>query len=319
LRSQIINLVLRGLVKRRLAACQTPADVRKVVGSLPTIAPLGVRFLSAAFGGITGEWAEAKKTSASLGTVLYLHGGGFAAMSPRAVRTITGGFALRGFRVFAPAYRLSPENRFPAALDDVTEAWRALRAEVEGPIFVAGESSGGGFAVALLLNLRDKKEQGPTAACLFSPWTDLAVTGASVENNRDRDPMESPGVLKMLAAAYAGEADLRSPLISPLYGDLVGLPPLAIFAGDTEILLDDARRLAERAQAAGVAVDLHVYPGMPHAWPLLSIVLPEGGKAMDEAASFMQAAAPRLLGDWLRMQRPLENDVTEALKKSVGA
>jgi acetyl esterase/lipase len=136
-------------------------------------------------------------------------------------------------------------------------------------------------------------EDRPSGACLFSPWTDLAVTGDTVVSNRDHDPMEVPESLLMLAKAYVGEGDPRKPLISPIYGDLAGLPPLLIFAGDTEILLDDAKRLAERARAARVTVDLQVYPDMPHAWPLLNAVLPEGRRALDEATSFMQAAALR--------------------------
>jgi acetyl esterase/lipase len=131
-----------------------------------------------------------------------------------------------------------------------------LRKRIEGPIFVAGDSSGGGLAIALLLELRDKGDQEPVAACLFSPWTDFAVTGASMTVNRERDPMQVPGCLRMLAAAYAGPADPRTPLLSPIYGDLTGLPPLAIFVGGDEILLDDSKRLAERARIGGVVADL---------------------------------------------------------------
>lgn len=217
-------------------------------------------------------------------------------MSARTHRAITGGFAQRGIRVFAPDFRLAPEHKFPAAVDDVTEVWRALRAQVDGSIFLAGDSAGGGLSVALLMNLRDHREQGPTAACLFSPWTDLAVTGASLTANRDRDPMQVANVFRMLAAAYLGETDPRAPLASPIYGDFVGLPPLSIFVGDTEILLDDSRRLAERARLAGVTVDLRIYPDMPHAWPLLNMIMPEGRQAMNEATAFLQASALRAVG-----------------------
>ena len=143
------------------------------------------------------------------------------------------------------------------------------------------------------MNLRDQGEQGPTAACFFSPWTDLAVTGASLTANRDLDPMQVADCLACSAAAYLGEADPRTPLASPIYGDFVGLPPLLIFVGDTEILLDDSRRLLERARLAGVAADLRLYPDMPHAWPLLNMIMPEGGQALDEATAFLQASALR--------------------------
>jgi epsilon-lactone hydrolase len=293
MRNYLINFMIRNLVKRRLAACRTPLDVRKAFSSSPPITPWGVRFSQATLGGVAGEWAEPKKAASGFGALLYLHGGGYVGMSPQTHRGVTGAFALRGLRVFAADYRLAPEHKYPSALNDVTAVWRAMRAQIEGPIFVAGDSSGGGLCLALLMNLRDLGERGPTAACLFSPWTDLAVTGASVKLNRDRDPMQVPECLRMLAPAYAGDADPCAPLISPIYGNLVGLPPLTIFAGDSEILVDDSKRLAERARLAGATVDLHVYPNMPHAWPLLNVIMPEGRQALDEATAFMQAAALR--------------------------
>ena len=271
---------------------------------MPSTTPKGVAFSQSRPGGVPGEWAESKKSGAAYGTLLYLHGGGYVAMSSRTHRSIAGDFALRGFRVFTPDYRLAPEHIFPAALEDVTAVWRALRAEIEGPIFIAGDSSGGGLATALLMSLRDNGEEGPTAACFFSPWIDLACAGESFKLNRDRDPMQATNCVEMLAATYVGRADPRSPLVSPIYGDLTGLPPLVIFAGDTEVLLDDSTRLAERARSQGVSCDLRIYADMPHAWPLLSAILPEGRQAVDEAAAFLQQAAPRYLGDWLRRQQP---------------
>jgi monoterpene epsilon-lactone hydrolase len=236
LRTTLVNLVIRGLIKPRLAACRTPLDVRKAFAATPALAPRGVRFTQSALGGVAGEWAATKRGAVDFGAMLYLHGGGYVAMSARTHRAITGGFARRGFRVFAPDYRLAPEHQFPAALDDAAAAWRAMRAEVEGPIFVAGDSAGGGLAAALLLRLRDLGEAGPTAACFFSPWADLAVTGESLTINRDRDPMQVASAFRMLAAVYLGAADPRLPLASPIYGDFAGLPPLLAFVGDGEIL-----------------------------------------------------------------------------------
>jgi acetyl esterase/lipase len=293
LRTSLINLAIRGIVKPRLSACRTPFDVRRAFASMPAIAPTGVRFSQARLGGVAGEWATARHGDAGFGALLYLHGGGYAAMSARTHRAITGGFARRGFRVFAPDYRLAPEHQFPAALEDAAAAWRGLRAEVAGPVFVAGDSAGGGLAAALLLYLRDLGEAGPTAACFFSPWVDLAVTGESLAINRDRDPMQVASAFRMLAAAYLGPADPRLPLASPIYGEFAGLPPLLAFVGDAEILLDDARRLIARARLAGVEGDLRIYPDMPHAWPLLGPLLPEAGQALNEATGFMQAAAIR--------------------------
>ena len=211
-------------------------------------------------------------------------------MSPKTHRAITGGFALRGFRVFAPDYRRAPEHRFPAALDDALAAWRALREVAKGPIYLAGDSAGGGLALALMLNLRDLGEAGPEAACVFSPWTDLAVTGESAVTNREADPLLAFDGVEDLVKHYIGDADPRAPLISPLYGDYRGLAPFIAFAGSTEILLDDSTRVATKARAAGVHVELNIYPDMPHVWPAAQQILPEGRKALDEASRFLVRA-----------------------------
>ncbi len=294
LRGRMINFALRRGVKRRLAACATPLEARKVFDAASFPAPFGVRFTPAAIGGVAGEWAESKAVRSSRPTLFYLHGGGYIGMSPRTHRNLTGAFARRGFRVFAADYRLAPEHPFPAAVDDATAAWRALRAQVAGPAYVAGESSGGGLTLALLMHLRDLGEQGPDAACLFSPWTDLAVTGASARTNENRDPLLVSSGLATVAAAYLDGADPRTPLASPLYGDFAGLPPLIFFVGDTEILLDDTVRAAERARAAGVPVELRVAPDMPHVWPFLNRITPEARRAMDEAAAFLFGAPERV-------------------------
>ena len=246
-----------------------------------------MRFAPAALGGVAGEWAESKGTRPAEATLFYLHGGAYIGMSPRTHRNLTGAFARRGFRVFAADYRLAPEHPFPAALDDAAAAWRALRAKVRGPLYAAGDSAGGGLTLALLMRLRDMGEQPPDAACLFSPWTDLAVTGASTRTNANRDPLLAANGLDKVAEAYLAGADPRNPLASPVYGDFTGLPPLIFFVGDTEILLDDTLRAAERARDAGVKVELRVAPDMPHVWPFLNRVTPEGRRAMDEAAAFL--------------------------------
>ncbi|MCC2106809.1 MAG: alpha/beta hydrolase fold domain-containing protein, partial [Hyphomicrobiales bacterium] len=152
LRAHLINFALRHTVKRGLAKSKTPHDVRRVFNSARSFPPRGVTFTPATLGGVPGEWVEAASTPAT-GTLLYLHGGGYVGMSPRTHRAITGAFARRGFRVFAVDYRLAPEHVFPAALDDATAAWTALRAAAQGPAYVAGDSAGGGLTLALLLNL----------------------------------------------------------------------------------------------------------------------------------------------------------------------
>ena len=289
IRAHIVSFVVRHLTKRKLAACRTPLEVRAVFNSTLPSAARGVTYTPATVGGVPGEWALADKGEAQA-TLLYLHGGGYVAMSPKSHRAITGAFALRGFRVFAADYRLAPENVFPAALDDATAAWTALRAGVMGPAYVAGDSAGGGLTLSLLLNLRDRGERGPDGACVFSPWTDLAATGASVTTNAERDPLLVPDQEGTIAAAYLGGADPRTPLASPLYGDYAGLPPIIFHVGDSEILLDDSVRAEERARAAGVRTELKIVQGVPHVWPIMNGMLPEGRRTLDESAAFLLSA-----------------------------
>ncbi|HMN71481.1 MAG TPA: alpha/beta hydrolase [Rhodoblastus sp.] len=290
LRARFINFALRHSVKRGLAKSKTPQDVRRVFNSARSFPPRGVRFTPATLGGVPGEWVEAADALAQ-GALLYLHGGGYVGMSPRTHRAITGAFARRGLRVFAPDYRLAPEHVFPAALDDATAAWRALRAAAQGPCYVAGDSAGGGLTLALLLNLRDKGLPLPDAAIAFSPWTDLAITGATMKSNAKRDPLLVSDGIETIAAAYLGDADARNPLASPLYGDYAGLPPILFSVGDTEILLDDSVRAAERAKAAGVTTKICVERDMPHVFVFANRWTPEARRAMDEATAFLHRAS----------------------------
>jgi acetyl esterase/lipase len=149
------------------------------------------------------------------------------------------------------------------------------------------------LAAAALLALRDLGVASPVATCLFSPWTDLELKSQSFQTNKDRDPMQVESAFRMLAAAYAGQSDLRNPLLSPVNGCFSGVGPILAFAGDTEILLDDAKRLVARAQADGSGARLSVYPNMPHAWPLLGKLLPQGRQAVNEACAFFQTSALR--------------------------
>ncbi len=292
LRARFINFALRHSVKQGLARSKTPQDVRRVFNSTRAFPPRGVTFTPATLGGVPGEWVEAAGAPPQ-GTLLYLHGGGYVGMSPRTHRAITGGFAKRGLRVFAADYRLAPEHVFPAALDDATAAWTALRAGAQGPCHVAGDSAGGGLTLALLLNLRDRGLPLPDSAVAFSPWTDLAITGPSMRANAARDPLLVSDGIETIAGAYLGGADPRNPLASPLYGDYAGLPPILFSVGDTEILLDDCLRAAERAKAAGVTTKVCVERDMPHVFVFANRWTPEARRAMDEAAGFLNAAGAK--------------------------
>jgi len=247
---------------------------------------------------LRGEWIE-RSGEPAIGarpTVLYLHGGGYYFCSPRTHRSIVFGLATRANApVFSLDYRLAPEHRFPAALDDATAAYRYLIAEGTAPesIVIAGDSAGGGLALATLVALRDAGDPLPAGAVLFSPWTDLAATGASIVDNDGADPMFSGPAIAKAAKVYLGDMPATHPYASPVYADLRGLPPLFMMAGSTEVLLDDSRRVAANARAAGVDCELEVWKKMPHVWPIFAPFIPEANRALDRAAAFIGRVTSR--------------------------
>ncbi|MDR5853534.1 alpha/beta hydrolase [Caballeronia sp. LZ062] len=240
-----------------------------------------------------GEWL---RSATSRRTILYLHGGGYYFCSPRSHRAITFGLAVRAHaNVFSLDYRLAPEHRFPAAVDDAVAAYRALLADAAAhSIVIAGDSAGGGLALATLLALRDAGDALPAGAVLLSPWTDLTCSGASMRTNEGRDPMFHAAVFPKVAAQYLGSADAKHPYASPLFGEFHGLPPLLIQAADTELLLDDSTRIAEKARAAGVRADLEIWRNVPHIFPIWAPFMPEARQALSHAARFIDdvTAAP---------------------------
>jgi acetyl esterase/lipase len=289
--ARLADPFLRLYVKPRLASAGTPAEARRALSSpwrkyLP--APWGVTLKAGHVGGIPGEWVEARSPSSWM---LYLHGGGYFACSPQTHRAITGAYARRGIKVFAADYRLAPEYPFPAALDDALAAYRGLIDAGIPPakLAIAGDSAGGGLALATLLAVKQAGLPMPACGLLFSPWTDLAGTGESLVTNRDRDPMLVSDRLRAGSEIYLNGADPENPLASPLYGNLTGLPPLLIQVGDGEILRDDSTRLAERATQAGVQVKLEIWQNMPHCWQISQGFMPEARQALSQAAAFAKA------------------------------
>jgi monoterpene epsilon-lactone hydrolase len=221
-------------------------------------------------GGVPAHWLAAPGTDAGR-VLLFLHGGGYELGSLRS----DGELAARlgrasGMRVLFPEYRLAPEHPFPAAVDDVLAAWRWLRAGRDlsvRSIAVAGDSAGGGLAVALPVALRDAGQGLPAAAALMSPTVDLTSSGASMTERAGQDPVSTPAMLRQFASGYLAGADPETPLASPLFASLAGLPPLLIQVGTADLLLSDSERLAAAAAAAGVT--LQVAEGLPHVYQLL--------------------------------------------------
>lgn len=282
-----LSFLLRRTFKPRLARAQTMEQIRKVFQAGTPPLPANCSAIPDVVGGVAGEWVTVGGVKPAA-TMLYLHGGGYIACSPQSHRPATSAFALAGFRTFVPDYRLAPEHPFPAAVEDAIAVYRGLLADLpSNRIVVAGDSAGGGLALALLLSLQEQGLPLPAAAALFSPLTDLAATGNSIRENSRRCAMFNTESIPRAAQRYLGDADRRIPLASPLYADLRGLPPLLIHVGANETLLDDSLRLAELARAAGLQVESKVWPAVPHVWQLMHRWIPEGRESLAQASSFL--------------------------------
>jgi acetyl esterase/lipase len=241
--------------------------------------------------GVNGEWIE--PTQPKLGVILYIHGGGYVACSPLTHRPATTRLArLTGRRVFSLDYRLAPENSFPAAYDDALAAYRWI-ASIEKLVVVAGDSAGGGLALAVLAAARDLSLTPPRCGVLFSPWTDLVGTGRSGRMNAGKCAMFEPSNGRQFAGAYLGGSSPSDPRASPLLQNLGGLSPVLLQVGDTELLLDDSRRVDDAIRASGGESVLEVWPNVSHGWQLLDGIVPEARKALESASSFIARNLPR--------------------------
>jgi epsilon-lactone hydrolase len=224
-------------------------------------------------------------------TILYFHGGVYVIGSAAQTVPLVSDLARRAHaKAVTVDYRLAPEHPYPAAVDDALAAYEGLLAQGVDPgrIALAGESAGGGLAVATLLALRDAGTPLPSSAFLMSPYADLTLSGETFLKNQAIDPILTPEGVRLRVADYVGRADASNPQISPIFGDLSGLPPLLIQVGSHEILLSDALRLADRAAMAEVSVTLEVTPGVPHVFQGFAAMLDEGDAALDRAASFLK-------------------------------
>lgn len=241
---------------------------------------------------VRGEWLRGPGWSPSdtrAGVLMYVHGGGYVSCSAATHRPVTAALAeLTRRRVFSVDYRTAPEARFPSAFDDVVMAYRWLQTKgaPDVPIAVAGESAGGGLVLALAQHAKTMGWPAPACVAALSPWTDLLGTGASITANDGRCAMFRPENIGDFAAAYLGDAAPDDPRASPLWGAADDLPPVLLQVGASELLLDDARRMHERLQAAGGDSRLSVYDGVAHAWQLAVPFVPEASAALHEVASF---------------------------------
>ncbi len=246
-------------------------------------------------GGAMGTVVEPR--GGGVGTVVYLHGGGYIWMTARTHLAVAAALArTSACRCVSVDYRRAPEHPFPAPVEDLVAVYRALVADGTAPeqIALVGDSAGGGLVLCGLVSLRDRGDRLPAAAVCISPWTDLAVTGSSADTVDD--PIVDGAGLRMMASVYLAGADPTTPLASPLYADLTGLPPLLVQVGTREALLDDARRIVERARAAGVDVTAHEFEDVIHMWVVMGPELPESIDAFVEAGAFIRARTGRSAG-----------------------
>ena len=222
--------------------------------------------------------------------ILYLHGGGFVLGSARAHRALVGKIVEQsGIPALSVNYRLAPEHPFPAGLNDALSAYRYLLDQGYSPqsIFVMGDSAGGGLALSLLLKLKEIHLPQPLGAVVLSPWTDLTLSGESLESCQKNDPILLAEHAGDWAKSYYAEVAPDSPLVSPLFGDWKDTAPILVQVGTAEILLDDSRRLGEKAAAAGAKIWVDLWEGMPHVWQFAWAYVPEAQQAIDKIARFL--------------------------------
>ncbi len=240
--------------------------------------------------GVNGEWSIVPGSDAAR-VLLYFHGGGYCSGSIKSHRRLVTEAGRAGrMRTLAIGYRLAPENPFPAAHQDAMTAWRFLRNQgiAAHCIAVGGDSAGGNLTLTLIDRLRAAGEALPACAWLVSPWTDLTMSGDTLASKDDVDPLIHKPYLEELADAYApAPLDRKNPLISPLFADLKGFPPVLVQVGSAETLLADAVRVVARAGDAGVATTLEIWPNMIHAWPMWNAKLEDGRRALKSAGEFM--------------------------------
>lgn len=240
--------------------------------------------------GIAGEWVLAPDVSAHA-TVLYLHGGGYSVgsiISHRGMASYLSGASSARFLLID--YRLAPEHPHPAAVEDAVAAYRWLIDRGTRPenMALGGDSAGGGLAIATLVAARDAGLPMPSCAFVLSPWVDMEGIGESYTTKAEVDPMLKREGSKLAAERYLAGIDARTPLASPIYADLSGLPPLLIHVGEAEILLDDSNMLAQRARAAGVEVILETWPDMIHVWHYFASMVPESREAIEVVGRFLK-------------------------------
>lgn len=296
LRARLLNAFLRvstksmwkpdlDIVKIRRHAVKMDARIARK--------PLPVASEQVEIEGVKATW-YGEPALAERGTILYFHGGAWCLHFPGVFsRHASRLSSLTGMRVLLPDYRLAPEHPFPAGVDDcfTVYRWLVLQGYARRPLAVAGDSAGGSLTLVTLMQARDAALPMPSCAVLLSPSTDITTSGPSWKYNVEADPMFTQGAKDLLRPIYCPGEDITNPLLSPLFGNWAGLPPLLFHVGSTEVLLDDSVRAQDRALQAGVQAEIEVWQAMPHVFQVFSW-LPESKLAMRRIADFIAARSP---------------------------
>lgn len=281
---------IKGLDVPNLPVEKARAQFEKIAGTF-LIRAIGVEVEQTQIAGVDVDWLRPKNARKDK-VLFYLHGGAYVIGSPRTHRQLVSHMArAAGVVAVLPDYRLAPEHPFPAAIDDAVAVYRGLlesgfKAE---DIIISGDSAGGGLSVATLLQLRHAGLPMPAAAVLLSPFLDVTGSGESATTRADRDPWFDIADLHVVARYYCpDENEWQNPLVSPVFGNVAGLPPMLIHVGDDEILLSDSTRLAKKLEAEGIKVELEVWPHMWHVFQMFIRRMPESGVAVGKIAAYIR-------------------------------
>ncbi|MDH3988577.1 MAG: alpha/beta hydrolase [Gammaproteobacteria bacterium] len=281
---------IKGLDVPNLPVETARAQFERIAGAF-LVRAMGVAVEQTQIAGVDVDWLRPKNAREDK-VLLYLHGGAYVIGSPRTHRQLVSHTArAAGVVAVLPDYRLAPEHPFPAAIDDAVAVYNGLLASGFKPedIIISGDSAGGGLSVATLLQLRHAGLPMPAAAVLLSPFLDVTGSGESATTRADRDPWFDVADLHVVAAYYCpDESEWQNPLVSPVFANVAGLPPMLIQVGDDEILLSDSTRLAKKLEAEGVEVELEVWPHMWHVFQMFIRKMPESGAAVRKIAAYIQ-------------------------------
>jgi len=281
---------IKGLDVPNLPVETARAQFERIAGAF-LVRAMGEAVEQTQIAGVDVDWLRPKNAREDK-VLLYLHGGAYVIGSPRTHRQLVSHTArAAGVVAVLPDYRLAPEHPFPAAIDDAVAVYNGLLASGFKPedIIISGDSAGGGLSVATLLQLRHAGLPMPAAAVLLSPFLDVTGSGESATTRADRDPWFDVADLHVVAAYYCpDESEWQNPLVSPVFANVAGLPPMLIQVGDDEILLSDSTRLAKKLEAEGVEVELEVWPHMWHVFQMFIRKMPESGAAVRKIAAYIQ-------------------------------